>query len=66
MHFNLQHILVEVLNEEARNALEGPFSGKEIEQVIKELPNDKSSGPNGLIMNLSKVAGPLLLLMSKS
>jgi hypothetical protein len=37
----------EGLNEGKRNALEAPFNDKEIKDVVKDLPNDKSTGPDG-------------------
>jgi hypothetical protein len=48
MHFNLQETLdTPTLTEEQKCSLGLPFSSKEIDEVIKDLPNDKSPGPDG-------------------
>jgi hypothetical protein len=42
MHFNLQETLdTPSLSEEQKSDLELPFSAKEIDDVIKDLPNEK-------------------------
>jgi hypothetical protein len=66
MQFNLQDIMGEGLNEETRNALEAPFTNKEIEDVVKDLPNYKSPRPDGFNNEfIKKTAGKLLVMMSK-
>jgi hypothetical protein len=47
MHFNLSELFGERMDEDTKNELEIPFSKKEIEDVVKELPNEKSPGPDG-------------------
>ncbi|XP_071685378.1 uncharacterized protein [Lolium perenne] len=47
MQFNLEGILESNVTEEMNNLLQAPFSHKEIEDVVKNLPNDKSPGPDG-------------------
>jgi hypothetical protein len=46
MYFNLQS-LVEQADLDILASLEIPFSDSEIEDTIKDLPNDKSPGPDG-------------------
>ncbi|XP_071685170.1 uncharacterized protein [Lolium perenne] len=47
MQFNLQDFIESTVSEDMNNMLQAPFSDKEIEDVIKHLPNDKSPGPDG-------------------
>jgi hypothetical protein len=47
MLFNLEDIYDQNRNEEEMQSLEIPFTEKEIEDVVKNLPNEKSPGPNG-------------------
>jgi hypothetical protein len=47
MAFNLQDLLGNQLDEELSQQLEVPFTNKEIEDIDKDLPNDKSPGPDG-------------------
>jgi hypothetical protein len=47
MQFNLREILGTRLDHDSMKALEEPFSQKEIEDVVKDLPNEKSPGPDG-------------------
>jgi retron-type reverse transcriptase len=48
MHFNLEETIdTPTLTEDQKTALELPFSTKEIDDCIKDLPNDKSPGPDG-------------------
>jgi hypothetical protein len=46
MQFNLSD-LCEPISSEMRTSLEIPFEKKEVEEVVKALPNDKSLGPYG-------------------
>jgi hypothetical protein len=47
MQFNLEGIIDSSVTDEMNNTLQAPFSDKEIEEVVKQLPNDKSPGPDG-------------------
>jgi hypothetical protein len=47
MLFNLEGIIDKNITEEMNINLQAPFSNKEIEEVVKHLPNDKSLGPDG-------------------
>jgi hypothetical protein len=42
MHFNLHDFYGEGMEPEISAGLEEPFTDKEIDEIIKELPNDKS------------------------
>lgn len=44
MQFNLQELILQNVNLEH---LSLPFSGREIDEVILDLPNDKAPGPDG-------------------
>jgi hypothetical protein len=46
MNFNLED-LCDPISSDMRNALESPFERKEVEDIVKKLPNDKSPGPDG-------------------
>jgi hypothetical protein len=45
--FNLTEMYGQSLDPDSLAALESPFSEKEIKDVIDDLPNDKSPGPDG-------------------
>jgi hypothetical protein len=60
MLFNLEEIYDQNRNAEDFQALEIPFTDKEIEDVVKNLPNENLLGLMVLIMSSSKVAGQLL------
>ena len=47
MHFDLHSLLGQQNNPEIFQDLEKPFSDEEINQIVKELPHDKSPGPDG-------------------
>ena len=47
MHFDLDNLLGQDINHDTFHDLERPFSPEEIDSVIKDLPNDKSPGPDG-------------------
>jgi hypothetical protein len=47
MHFNLHDFYGDGMDAETSAQLELPFTDKEIDDIIKELPNDKSPGPDG-------------------
>jgi hypothetical protein len=47
MHFKLHDFYGEGMDPETSASLDVPFIDKEIDEIIKELPNDKSPGPDG-------------------
>jgi hypothetical protein len=47
MEFNLEEIISSSVTEEMNSTLQAPFTDKEIEEVVKHLPNEKSPGPDG-------------------
>jgi hypothetical protein len=47
MHFNLSSLFGSPEHSDILQALEAPFSDSEIDDIIKNLPNDKSHGPDG-------------------
>jgi hypothetical protein len=47
MKFNLREMYGQSLDAESLASLESPFSEKQIQDVIDDLPNDKSPGPDG-------------------
>jgi hypothetical protein len=57
MVFNLSELI-----QSARNlsALEAPFSRSEIDQIIKNLPSNKSPGPNGFNTDFVKKCWPVI------
>lgn len=57
MLYNLNNILP---TSEMLNELEAPFSKQEIDEVVSQLPNNKSPGQMASIMSLSRDAGLLL------
>jgi hypothetical protein len=47
MYFNLEGIIESNITKEMNTTLQAPFCDKEIEEVVKHLPNEKSPGPDG-------------------
>src|SRR3954467_14118426 len=47
MHFDLQSLFHKNYSNEIFNELEAPFTVKEVKQVVDNLPNGKSPGPDG-------------------
>jgi hypothetical protein len=59
MNFNLED-LCDPISSDMRNALESPFERKEVEDIVKKLPNDKSPGPNGFNNEFIKSCWPII------
>jgi hypothetical protein len=59
MQFNLEE-LCEPITSEMRTSLERPFEKKEIEDIVKKLPNDKSPGPDGFNNEFIKSCWPII------
>src|SRR4051812_20177106 len=60
MHFNLNDLAGDCLSQEEKEALEKSFSDEEIDEVIKNLPNDKSPGPDGFNNEFMKLCWPII------
>jgi retron-type reverse transcriptase len=60
MLFNLESLYGHLNNEDMMQSLEIPFSDQEIEEVIKNLPNDKSPGPDGFNNEFIKSCWPII------
>jgi mannosylglycoprotein endo-beta-mannosidase len=60
MLFNLEEIYDQSRNEEDMQSLEIPFTEKEIEDVVKSLPNEKSPGPDGFNNEFIKCCWPII------
>jgi hypothetical protein len=59
MQFNLAD-LCEPISIEMRNFLESPFEKKEVEEIVRALPNDKSPGPDGFNNEFIKSCWPII------
>jgi hypothetical protein len=59
MKFNLRELYGQSLDSDSMTALERPFSEKEIKDVIDDLPNDKSPGPDGFNNEFIKSCWPI-------
>jgi hypothetical protein len=59
MLFNI-HDLYSSQNSDIFDSLEVPFTEKEIDDVIKELPNDKSHSPDGINNEFLKCCWPII------
>ena len=47
MHFDLEDLLGNQINPDIFKDIEQPFLDEEINNVVKELPTDKTRGPDG-------------------
>jgi hypothetical protein len=59
MKFNLDD-LCEPISSDMRNSLESPFEKKEVEDIVKNLPNDKSPCPDGFNNEFIKSCWPII------
>ena len=60
MHFNLESLFGPRQDQTIFDNLELPFSEEEINEVVKELPPDKSPGPDGFNGAFQKACWPIL------
>jgi hypothetical protein len=60
MLFNLESLYGHLNNEDMMQSLEVPFSDQEIEEVIKNLPNDKSPRHDGFNNEFIKCCWPII------
>ena len=60
MHFDLHDLYENRIDPQTFQDLERPFTQEEIDDVVKNLPNDKSPSPYGFKMNSLKPAGTVL------
>jgi hypothetical protein len=57
IYFDIEELLVRV---ESLEVLEKPFTKEEINAIIKELPTDKSPGPDGFNSDFLKKCYPIV------
>jgi hypothetical protein len=60
MKFNLHEIFGDSLDRQLLDNLESSFFDKEIEDTIKQLPNEKSPGPDGFNNEFIKACWPII------
>jgi hypothetical protein len=59
MKFNLDD-LCDPISSDMRNALECPFEKKDVDDIVKKLPNHKSPGPDGFNNEFIKSCWPII------